>query len=64
MLCVVEFCGEGSGAVKTSVYIYAIPVITVVTSAVILHEKITVMSGIGTFLIMAGLFFSERKTAE
>lgn len=49
------------GAVKTSDYIYAIPVITVVASAVILHEKITVMSGIGTFLIMAGLFFSERK---
>lgn len=57
-----NFAVKVLGAVKTSVYIYAIPVITVVTSALILHEKITVMSGIGTLLIMAGLFFSERKT--
>ena len=32
--------------------------------ASILHEKITVISGIGTFLIMAGLFFWERKSGE
>ena len=57
-----NFAVKVLGAVKTSVYIYAIPVITVVTSALILHEKITVMSGVGTILIMAGLVFSERKT--
>lgn len=49
------------GAVKTSVYIYIVPVITVVTSAVILHEKITQISLIGTALILVGLFLSQRK---
>ena len=29
------------GAIKTSAYIYAIPVITIVVSVIILHEKVT-----------------------
>ena len=50
------------GAVKTSIYIYMVPVITVVTSTLILHEQITALSIIGTLLTLAGLFLSERKT--
>lgn len=49
------------GAVKTSVYIYMLPVITVITSFIILHEKLTVLSVVGTLLTLAGLFLSERK---
>lgn len=49
------------GAVKTSIYIYLIPVITVITSALILKEKVTVMSGIGTVLALIGLFLSEYR---
>lgn len=49
------------GAVKTSIYIYMIPAITVVTSFIVLHEKITIMSAIGTVLTIAGLFISESK---
>lgn len=49
------------GAVKTSIYIYLVPVITVATSAVILREKVTVMSGASTVLTLAGLFLSEYK---
>lgn len=49
------------GAVKTSVYIYMVPVITVVTSAIVLRERITAMAIIGTGLILAGLFLSESK---
>lgn len=49
------------GAVKTSVYIYLGPVITVVASALILGEKITVMSAAGTVLTLLGLFVSESK---
>ena len=49
------------GAVKTSIYIYMVPVITVVTSVVILHEKITVLAAVGTVLTLAGLFLSEGK---
>lgn len=49
------------GAVKTSVYIYAIPVITVITSAMILKEHITIMAMAGTAMTLAGLFLSEKK---
>ncbi len=49
------------GAVKTSIYIYAVPVITVVTSIIVLNEKITKVAAIGTMLTLAGLFFSQSK---
>lgn len=49
------------GAVKTSIYIYMVPVITVVTSALILREKITLLAGVGTALTLTGLFLSESK---
>lgn len=50
------------GAIKTSVYIYIVPIITVITSAIILGEKFTLMSITGTLLTLVGLFLSEYKT--
>lgn len=50
------------GAVRTSVYIYINPVITVITSALILHERITAVAMAGVVLILAGLSLSERKS--
>lgn len=50
------------GAVKTSVYIYVSPVVTVVLSVFVLHEKMTVASVIGSTLIFAGLIVSQKKT--
>ena len=47
------------GAVKTSVYIYMVPVITVVTSVLVLKEPVTWISAVGTVLAVAGLFLSE-----
>ena len=49
------------GAVKTSIYIYLIPVITIVASALILKEPITCMSAAGTILAILGLVLSEYK---
>lgn len=49
------------GAVKTSVYIYMVPVITVVTSVIVLSETITGTSVFGILLTLAGLFISELK---
>lgn len=49
------------GAVKTSVYIYMVPVITVITSVLILHETITGTAVLGILLTLAGLFISEIK---
>ncbi|MGM9570898.1 MAG: DMT family transporter [bacterium] len=48
------------GAVKTSIYIYLTPVITIIFSAWFLAEKITPIALIGTALTMIGLFISER----
>lgn len=47
------------GAVGTSVYIYMVPVITVVTSVLVLKEPVTWVLVVGTVLAVAGLFFSE-----
>lgn len=52
------------GAVRTSVYIYMVPVITVVTSVLILHERVTILAVIGTLLTLAGLFLSESKIGQ
>lgn len=49
------------GAVKTSVYIYLVPVITVAASVLILREPFTWMTGAGTALTLIGLLLSEGK---
>lgn len=49
------------GAVKTSIYIYLVPAITVITSCLILHESLTFLSVTGTVLTMAGLFLSNHE---
>lgn len=49
------------GALKTSVYIYVSPIITVVLSVFILGEKLTVISVIGAAFILTGLIISQRK---
>lgn len=65
-LCFVtwNFAVKILGAVKTSVYIYMVPVITVITSVLILHEKVTLPAGIGTVLTLSGLFLSEKKSGK
>lgn len=52
------------GAVKTSVYIYMVPVITAVTSVVILRETINFPAVCGILLTLAGLFLSASKKKE
>lgn len=47
------------GAVKTSIYIYMVPVITVITSVLVLKETVTLLSITGTILAVVGLFLSE-----
>lgn len=59
-----NFAVKVLGAVKTSVYIYASPVITVVMSVIILGEKVTAMSALGIVLTLSGLVLSEIKTKK
>ena len=47
------------GTVRTSLYIYLVPVITVVAAALVLDERLTLMSGSGAVLTLAGLFISQ-----
>ena len=52
------------GAVKTSIYIYMVPVITVAASALILHERITIAAAVGIILTLAGLFLSNGRNGN
>ena len=62
-LCFVtwNFAVKTLGPVKSGVYIYIVPVITVAASVLILHEPLTWMTGLGTVLTLLGLFLSECK---
>lgn len=51
------------GAVRASVYIYGVPVITIISSVLFLKEPFTLWIGIGTLLTMLGLVLSEKKQA-
>ena len=65
-LCFVtwNFAVKLLGAVRTSIYIYLVPVITVAASVLILREPFTWATGVGTILTLAGLLLSEKKTAK
>ena len=52
------------GAVRTSVYIYMIPAVTVMTATLILQEPLTWSSVGGTVLVLAGLALSQWKPGK
>jgi drug/metabolite transporter (DMT)-like permease len=62
-LCFVtwNWCVGILGAVKTSVYIYLVPVVTITASSLVLHETITGTALFGTILTLWGLFLSEKR---
>lgn len=49
------------GVVQASLYIFLTPVITVVSSLLILHEPFTWMTALGTLLTLGGLVLSELR---
>lgn len=65
-LCFVtwNFAVQKLGAVKTSVYIYLVPVITVLLSVLILQEAIALVSGAGIALALAGLVISQKPNTR
>jgi drug/metabolite transporter (DMT)-like permease len=48
------------GAVKTTVYIYLVPVVTLIFSYFVLDERLTAISLGGCVLILIGLVISEK----
>lgn len=55
-----NFATKYLGIVKTTVYIYVIPVITVITAYFVLNEPITMTKSIGIILAIAGLAISQK----
>ena len=64
MLCFIAWnaCVKELGAVKSTNYIYIIPLVTLLTSAIIIDEKITWIALAGCILILCGVYLAERKT--
>ena len=62
-LCFVtwSFAVKQLGVVKSSVYIYASPVVTVILAAIVLGERMNVKEILGTVLVLLGLVLSERQ---
>lgn len=52
------------GAVRTSVYIYMVPVVTATASVIILKEQLSLLAIAGIVLTLVGLFLSEGKTGK
>ena len=48
------------GSVTTSVYLYLIPVVSVIGSALILHESVNWITAAAIVAILVGLVFSQR----
>ena len=55
-----NFATKYLGVVKTTVYIYASPVVTVITAYLVLNEPITLYKLIGMILAIVGLVISQR----
>ena len=49
------------GAIKTTNYVYIMPMITLIASSFLLGENITVLAVVGMILILTGLFWAEGK---
>ena len=64
LLCHLEFLRSGAGGREDQRLHYLVPVITVVTSVLVLGEVITAMSGLGTVLTLAGLALSELRIGK
>ena len=54
-----NFAVASIGAIKTSIYMYLQPIITIILSAAILSERITFFSVLGLAFILGGIYFSE-----
>lgn len=52
------------GAIKANNYLYIQPIVTLVASALILHERVSLIGYIGCALILFGLWLGERLSVK
>jgi drug/metabolite transporter (DMT)-like permease len=50
------------GPIRSSNYLYLNPIVSLITSAIIIHEKITPVALIGTAFVLSGVYWAGRKT--
>jgi len=62
LLCFIMWNGtvKKLGVVQTSNYIYLIPLVTLITSAIVINEHITPIAILGSILILSGVYISEK----
>ena len=59
-----NYAVENLGSVKTSISIYAFPLVTLIVGVLWFEEKLTFMGAIGLVLTLLGLYFSNKKIKE
>lgn len=52
------------GVVCTTSYIYVVPLITLLTSAIVIDETITIVALLGSALILSGVYIAERGVGK
>lgn len=62
LLCYIMWNGavKKLGVVQTSNYIYLVPLVTLITSTIVIHEQITPIAIMGSILILSGVYISEK----
>ncbi|MBQ5730772.1 MAG: DMT family transporter, partial [Bacteroidaceae bacterium] len=56
-----NWCLEKIGIVRATNFIYLNPILTMLTSALVLGERITWMAVVGAALILSGLIYIDRN---
>ena len=66
MLCYIMWntAVRALGASKTANYIYIVPLVTLITSAIFLSETITIASGIGALALLVEFISQRGKNKE
>ncbi|MCD1295801.1 EamA/RhaT family transporter [Methanocella sp. CWC-04] len=52
---------EKIGASRVALYIYLVPLSTIIMAMIVLNETMTVLSGIGGLLVLTGMYIAEKK---
>lgn len=52
---------EGLGAIKSTNYLYLNPIVALITSWIVLNERITALALVGTALIIVGMFMAQKR---
>lgn len=52
---------EKLGAIRATNYLYLNPIVAMITSWLVLNERITILALVGTLFILVGVYLAERK---